>query len=62
MTTNGALTIKRTILRRNYDVSMARLLETEGVKCIASMDIVLKIADLPFKVTREMICEVAFWG
>jgi len=62
MTTNGALTIRRTILRPNDDVSMARLLETEDVKCIAPMDIVLRIADLPFKVTREMMCEVAFWG
>jgi len=41
---------------------MRLLSETEGVKCIAPLDIILKIDDLPFKMTREMMCEVAFWG
>ena len=62
VTTNGILTIRRTILRPNDENSMAKLLEIEDVKCIAPMDVVLKIADLPFKATREMMCEVAFWG
>jgi hypothetical protein len=37
-------------------------LEAENVKCVAPLDEVLRINDLPFKMTREMMCEVAFWG
>ena len=62
ITTKGELAILRTVLRPNNDASKQLLLETEGVKCIAPLDIVLKIDDLPFKMTREMMCEVAFWG
>jgi len=62
MTTKGILAILRTILRPIDKVSMSRLYETEQVKCISPLDILLKIDHLPFKMTREMMGEVAFWG
>ena len=62
MTTKGILSILRTILRPNDESSMNRLFDTEQVRCIAPMDILLRIDSLPFKMTREMMSEVAFWG
>ena len=62
LTTKGELAIKRTILRPKDEISMKKLLFEEKIKCIAPLDILLKINDLPFKMTREMMCEVAFWG
>jgi len=56
------LAIKRTILRTADKESMDKLLKKENIKCIAPLDIALKIADLPFKMTREMMCDIAFWG
>ena len=62
ITTNGELSILRTVLRPMDAASMDKLQELHDVRCIAPLDIVLKIDDLPFKMTREMMCEVAFWG
>jgi len=62
VTTKGELTILRTVLRPIDKDSIRLLTEREEVKCITPLDIVLKINDLPFKMTREMMCEVAFWG
>ena len=62
MTTKGILSILRTILRPSDEISMNRLFDTEQVRCIAPMDILLRIDSLPFKMTREMMSEVAFWG
>jgi hypothetical protein len=62
ITTKGELAITRTVLRPKDKSSMDLLVETERVKCIVPLDEVLKIVDLPFKMTREMMCEVAFWG
>ena len=62
LTTKGELAISRTVLRPKDPISLITLLRTENVKCIAPLDEVLRICDLPFKMTREMMCEVAFWG
>jgi hypothetical protein len=62
LTTRGEPAITRTMLRPKDAVSLELLHQTENVKCIAPLDVVLKICDLPFKMTREMMCEVAFWG
>jgi hypothetical protein len=62
LTTKGKLTISRTVLRPQDSASMKRLLEISNIKSIAPLDIVLRIDDLPYKMTREMMCEVAFWG
>jgi len=62
ITTRGELAITRTVLRPRDEVSKNTLIEAENVKCVAPLDVVLRIDDLPFKMTREMMCEVAFWG
>ena len=62
LTTKGELAISRTVLRPKDPLSMDILFRTENVKCITPLDEMLRICDLPFKMTREMMCEVAFWG
>lgn len=62
VTTKGELAIKRTVLRPADGQSLNILMAIEGVKCIVPLDAVLKIDNLPFKMTRAMMCEVAFWG
>jgi len=62
ITTKGELPITRTVLRPLDAESLCKLVSIENVKCIAPLDIILKIDGLPFKMTREMMCEVAFWG
>ena len=42
--------------------SLEALLAIENVKSVIPLDGLLRISDLPFKMTREMMCEVAFWG
>jgi len=62
MTTRGKLAITRTVLRPAEKTGLERLISGEGVKCVVPLDIALGIDDLPFKMTREMMCEVAFWA
>ena len=62
LTTKGELAIKRTVLRPENAESLEKLMMEDKVKSIVPLDILLKIDDLPFKMTREMMCEVAFWG
>ena len=38
------------------------MLALEKAKSVIPLDRLLRIDDLPFKMTREMMCEVAFWG
>lgn len=62
LTTQGLLTINRTILRPADEKSMAQLYEETNAQCVVPMDIELGIDTLPFKMTRAMMCEVAFWA
>jgi len=62
VTTQGELAIIRTVLRPKDEASKKKLFEIEQVKCVAPLDAIMKIDDLPFKMTRKMMCEVAFWG
>jgi len=62
ITTKGMLAIKRTVLRPLEKAGLAKLMTEENTKCIVPLDIVLGIETLPFKMTREMMCEVAFWA
>jgi hypothetical protein len=62
ITVNGELKIRSTILRPKDKASLIKLLEMEKVKSVVPLDRILRIDDLPFKMTREMMCEVAFWG
>ena len=62
LTTKGELSINRTVLRPINTESLEKLMLESNSKSIVPLDILLKISDLPFKMTREMMCEVAFWG
>ena len=62
VTVKGELAITRTILRPKDKESQRRLLAMERMKSVAPLDSLLRIDGLPFKMTREMMCEVAFWG
>jgi len=42
--------------------SFAKLVAEQGVRHVVPMDIALGIDVLPFKMTREMMCEVSFWA
>ena len=54
--------IKRTILKPKSPEGLEKLLSEENISCIIPLDIALGIDVLPFKMTREMMCEVAFWA
>ena len=62
VTVKGELSITRTALRPKDKESQVRLLAAEKAKSVIPLDSLLRIDDLPFKMTREMMCEVAFWG
>jgi len=62
ITTRGILTIERTVLRPKEACGLEKLKEEEKIRSIVPLDIVLGIDRLPFKMTREMMCEVAFWA
>ena len=62
LTIKGELEITRTVLRPKDKESQEKLLALEKMKSIIPLDSLLRIDDLPFKMTREMMCEVAFWG
>jgi hypothetical protein len=49
-------------LRPKDKESQEKLLSLEKMKSVIPLDSLLKINNLPFKMTREMMCEVAFWG
>ena len=62
LTTQGWLAINRTILRPADEKSANILFEDGKASCVVPMDIALGIDSLPFKMTRAMMCEVAFWA
>ena len=62
ITTSGELEINRSKLRPADKKSKDTLLKLENKVCVTPLDIVLGIDDLPFKMTRKMMCEVTFWA
>jgi hypothetical protein len=42
--------------------SAKKLMEKENKSCVVPMDVALGIDVLPYKMTREMMCEVSFWA
>jgi len=62
LTTIGPLSIRRTILQPSSAEDMVKLKEKENSSHVIPMDIALGIDVLPFKMTREMMCEVSFWA
>jgi hypothetical protein len=62
MTTKGELTIYRTALRIKRYGETEEIGKKIGDQYVIPLDIILGIDALPFKMTREMMCEVAFWA
>jgi hypothetical protein len=62
LTVNGKLEYSRYVLRPQTKEDEQRLKEIEGVTLIVPMDEYLEIAKLPFKMTADLMVEVAFWG
>ena len=62
LTTSGMLLVKRTVLRPVDKKELEKLMNKENVKSVVPLDEVLGIHDLPFKMTRQMMCAVAFWA
>jgi len=62
LTTKGPLSIRRTILQPSSAEGLEKLKEKENSSHVVPMDIALGIDVLPFKMTREMMCEVSFWA
>jgi hypothetical protein len=59
---NGKLEYLRYVLRPKTSVDLERLRESEGVTLIVPLDEYLEIAKLPFKMTADMMIEVAYWA
>jgi DNA-directed RNA polymerase subunit F len=49
-------------LRPTDEKSAQKLFDDDRILCVVPMDIALEIDSLPFKMTRAMMCEVAFWA
>ena len=62
LTTRGMLFIKRTVLRPVDKEGLEKLMNMKNVKSVVPLDDVLGIDDLPFKMTRQMMCAVAYWA
>jgi len=58
---NGILPVWRTLLRP-ADTESAVKLQQEGRNFVAPLDEVLAIDRLPYKITRKMMVEIAFWA
>lgn len=56
ITTEGTLNIKRTVLRPKNEEDRNKIVS------ITPLDIYFKMDDLPFKLTRQMMIEVAYWA
>jgi hypothetical protein len=59
LTCHGYLTIKRTILRPKDAEQIRALKNSIGKKSIAPLDIALGIDRLPYKITRQMMLQIA---
>ncbi len=59
LTPQGKLCFRRTVLIPADPESARRLMEVTGVKSVIPLDIEFGIAPLPFKMTCEMMCNVA---
>jgi len=59
LTTQGYLSLNRTVLRPRDKEEINKLVELTGKKSVVPLDIALKIDDLPFKITRNMMLKIA---
>lgn len=60
LTTQGPLSFARYVLRPADNESKRRLLQLEGIKSIAPLDCALRIDRLPFKISVDMMLEIAY--
>jgi len=62
LTTNGRLRINRYVIRPKTKVDADRLHELEGINAVVPLDDFLRLTDLPFNMTPEMMLNTAFWA
>ena len=62
LTTNGWLAIERYVLRPKEKADASRLMDLEGVKTVVPLDDHLQLTGLPFKMTPEVMLNVAYWA
>jgi hypothetical protein len=62
LTVNGLLSIARYVLRPKTAVDAERLRVAYGVNAVVPLDDFLHITGLPFKMTPEVMLNVAFWA
>ena len=62
ISTNGKLHFSRYLLRPVGKEAVQRLYETEGIKAVAPLDCYLGIANLPFKMTVDVMLKVSYWA
>ena len=62
ITINGKLSFYRKVLRPKTKKDYQKLLKTDGVSEIVPLDDYLGIANLPFKMTVDVMLEVAYWA
>jgi hypothetical protein len=62
LSANGWLKISRYVLRPKTSADAKRLDELEGLSAVVPMDDYLRLARLPFKMTPEVMLNVAYWA
>lgn len=62
LTTEGELRYSRYVLRPLNDSSARLLREKDGSGTVVPLDAVLGIGSLPFKVSAQMMLEIAYWA
>ena len=62
MTINGWLNINRYVLRPKTATDAENLHAREGIRAVVPLDDALQLTGLPFKMTPEVMLNVAFWA
>jgi hypothetical protein len=62
LTTNGSLSIVRYVLRPKTNADADALQALEGLSAVVPLDDYLNITNLPFKMTPEVMINVAIWA
>ena len=62
LTINGWLNINRYVLRPKTNTDADRLHALEGINAVVPLDDFLRITRLPFKMTPEVMLNVAYWA
>ena len=62
LTTEGYLKYSRYVLRPSDSESASKLQERDGSKTVVPLDCVMGVNRLPFKVSAQMMVEIAYWA